>query len=400
MARHPPHRSQRAGFPHGAPVFGGHVEPRPRHGVSEVGHRQPLAFQAEAPCARQTAFLTPPAQGRRPSPHDLRAERGQRRPVQRHPLVPIVAQEDRAPPSALLRYGIVQASPQFRCDGLTLGPPSRRSRLPPHDQSVRRGLATDMCAAQDVQGGRRTRPPPGSSPGGTTPNLPQAGVVGVECQVDRCPSRAQFPLTRRRCGPMCEAQPAVIGVPHDADLSPCVALPPRVCPEGTHLMERAVRAHGAAAPPRRHPFVRLRPPPLGQYARLPPRLEEADHPGIPPPLLDTPEPPRVRHVVENAVDIRVAAPVHAFAMDADPQGIQGVMGTAPWSASGRKPPALCRPETRHDPGGHPLDHCSFPHGHASRSLAAGGLRDRGPPHGRGPVRASCQPCRPGLELGC
>jgi hypothetical protein len=246
MARHPPHSSQRAGVPPWAPVFGGHVSPLPRPWVREVGHRQPCAFQAEAPCARQTALLTPPAPGLRPSPHDWRAERGQRRPVPRHPIGPIVAQEDRAPPAALLRDGSVPASPPCRVDGLTRGPQSLRYRLPPPATSVRRCLATEMCAAPEVNGGRRTLPPPGAIPGGNTPTRQPAGVVGLACQVDRGQARAPFPLTRLRFGPLVEAQPAVIGVTPDDDLSPCVALPPRVGPAGKRLMERDVREHGAA----------------------------------------------------------------------------------------------------------------------------------------------------------
>ena len=155
------------------------MSPVPRHGVLEVGHRQPGAFQAQAPCARQTAVRPPPAQGVRPAPHDVRAARGQRRPVPRPPIVPIVAQEDRAPPAARLRDGSVPASPPCRVDGLPRGPQARRSRRPPPAPAGRRGLATKMGAAQDVTGGRLTRPPPGSLPGGhVTPSPPGAACRG------------------------------------------------------------------------------------------------------------------------------------------------------------------------------------------------------------------------------
>ena len=260
--RHPPRRSPRAGFPHWALVSGESVSPWPRQGGIEVGHRPPCAFQARTPWARHTALLPPPPKRLRPSPQAWRAARRQRLPVQRHPSVPLVAQEHRAPPSARWGHGSMPASPQCRVHGLPLGPQALLPRLPPPEPAVRRGLATDRRAAQDLAGGRVPRPLPAAVPDGTAPARQQASRVRVPRQGARRQSGAPCLRHRRRFGPRLEAQHAVLGGPPDAHLPVCVALPPSVPPAGQRRMARAGRTHGAAEPPRRHPCLTRRPPPL------------------------------------------------------------------------------------------------------------------------------------------
>jgi len=80
-------------------------------------------------------------------------------------------------------------------------------------------------------------------------------------------------------------------------------------------------------------------------------------------MLDKPDQPGVRHVVEKALDVRGEYPVHAFPMHADHPCLQGMMGTTPWSQSVRKPPELFLPDDRTDPGGHTLDNFVFQGGH-------------------------------------
>jgi hypothetical protein len=62
-------------------------------------------------------------------------------------------------------------------------------------------------------------------------------------------------------------------------------------------------------------------------------LDEADDAPVPNPMLDKTDQPNRRHVVEKALDVRVEYPVPVFPMDAYHQGIQGAMGTPPWSES-------------------------------------------------------------------
>src|SRR4029434_9944766 len=96
-------------------------------------------------------------------------------------------------------------------------------------------------------------------------------------------------------------------------------------------------------------------PPLCQHTRRQPLLDEADDAPVPNPMLDKPDQPSMRHVVEKALDVRGQSPVHALPMDANHHCIQGVMWTPPWSESRRKPPELFLPDARKDPGGHTLD---------------------------------------------
>jgi len=102
-----------------------------------------------------------------------------------------------------------------------------------------------MREAQEIEGGRFPVPPPAAVPDGEAPELQQASLVRVSRQVERRQSCAQFLLKRPRFGPLLEAQHAVLGVPHDAHIPVCVALPPSARPEVTRIMERDVRQHGA-----------------------------------------------------------------------------------------------------------------------------------------------------------
>ena len=87
VARHPPHRSQRALLTHWAPTSSGDVEAFRRPGVTDTVWRKPPTNKGPEALPRKPVNLTPAAQGAHPVPGDLFPEEIEGPTVRGHGMI-------------------------------------------------------------------------------------------------------------------------------------------------------------------------------------------------------------------------------------------------------------------------------------------------------------------------
>src|SRR5207245_5173349 len=109
-----------------------------------------------------------------------------------------------------------------------------------------------------------------------TPKLTEARLVRV--QFEREPVESLPQVAQKRLGVVfvLEADNAIVTVPHDNDVSPCVPAAPLGGPEVKDIVQVKVRQEWACAPPLGRPFRLLSPVPILQHARLQPLADVAD----------------------------------------------------------------------------------------------------------------------------
>src|SRR5881397_1710503 len=113
IAHNPLHGSQRAGLPHWALASGDNAKSPQGIGMSNARGRQPAPSEPPHPLPGDASGLATPPQRATPEPPNLKTERDQRRAVHWHPVVLQMPVDDRAQPSAHLRDGSMQTSPQL-----------------------------------------------------------------------------------------------------------------------------------------------------------------------------------------------------------------------------------------------------------------------------------------------
>src|SRR5207245_1080723 len=121
VTHNPLHRSRRAALPHRAPALGDDAEASPRIRVADTRGRKPAVHVAMEPLRREAMFLAAAAERATPQPPHGLTEGDDGPAVQRHAKVADVSGHDRAKVRALLRDGLVHASPELHLQFLELG---------------------------------------------------------------------------------------------------------------------------------------------------------------------------------------------------------------------------------------------------------------------------------------
>jgi hypothetical protein len=150
----------------------------------DTGCRQPAADQSIHPLSGDTPFLAPPPQRHSPVSYHLIPEGSERRPIHRHSIVPIMAQQHRPQPGTLFWDWVVQAPMQFLLEGLHLCSHPLLYRLPQHAEPALPSPPTNECETQEVKGVRLARPPLCSVLVRKSPKLQQSGFVGLQFQLE------------------------------------------------------------------------------------------------------------------------------------------------------------------------------------------------------------------------
>src|SRR3989442_15072160 len=154
IAHNPLHGSQRAGLPHWALASGDNAKSPQGIGMSNARGRQPAPSEPPHPLPGDASGLATPPQRAAPEPPNLKTERDQRRAVHWHPVVLQMPVDDRAQPSAHLRDGSMQTSPQLGFPLPHLGfNPLPVGLLPTLDRPVRL-FPPDVLEAKEVEGFR------------------------------------------------------------------------------------------------------------------------------------------------------------------------------------------------------------------------------------------------------
>ena len=116
VARHPPHRSQRAGLPHWAPALGHDAEALLRVRMRDANCWYPPAHVTLHALPGDGSLLAPSREASLPTPRDLLLKPLQRFDIERHAIIAIMAQQHRAQPSALHGDGLVPSPSQLDFD--------------------------------------------------------------------------------------------------------------------------------------------------------------------------------------------------------------------------------------------------------------------------------------------
>src|SRR5262245_40324184 len=156
--------------------------------------------------------------------------------VQRHAEIADVPPYDQAQIRALLRDGLVHASPKLLLQFGELGLHALSHRLSKHDEFSSPRLSTAVGKAEEVEDvGLRT---PTVVPVllGLAAGWGQAGVVGVHLQSE--PRQPRTQLVEEPLGLLAMLKPSdeVIGEVHAHDVSARALLPPPVDPEVERIM--------------------------------------------------------------------------------------------------------------------------------------------------------------------
>src|SRR5262249_1401911 len=222
VTRHPPHSSRRAALPHRALASGHDAQTLRGIGMQDVGGRQPLGGKGVYPLPGDTMTLTAPSKRLTPIAEYTFAKHPQHAHVARHSIIPIMPRKHTLEPCPKLPDGPVQPLPQGLFDLLQLPAEPLGDRLAPHRKLALPRLATDMREAEKVKGFRFPLATSLAPFTGPTPELNEARLVRVQCEVkpvEACPQVAQKLLGVVF---VLEADDEIVTVPHDDDVSPCV----------------------------------------------------------------------------------------------------------------------------------------------------------------------------------
>src|SRR5438093_2580781 len=157
VTHNPLHRSRRAALPHRALALGDDAEASPRIRVANMRGRKPAVRVANEPLHREAMLLAAAAKCPEPQPPHGATKGDESPTVQRHAEVADVPHYDRAQIRALLRDGLVHASPKLQLQFGELGLHALSHRLSKHDELSVPRLARTVGEAEEVEGvGLRT----------------------------------------------------------------------------------------------------------------------------------------------------------------------------------------------------------------------------------------------------
>src|SRR6266849_4889920 len=305
IAHNPLHGSQRAGLPHWALASGDNAKSPQGIGMSNARGRQPAPSEPPHPLPGDASGLATPPQRATPEPPNLKTERDQRRAVHRHPVVLQMPVDDRAQPSAHLRDGSMQTSPQlgFHLAQLRLQP--LPDRLPHHREPSVPLLPADVREAEDVE--RLRLPLAGASPvfGRIGPEFQQSRLLGVQLQPELCEPFTQLSQEPFSVRPVLKPHDEVVRIPHDDHVAVGVRLPPSVSPKVEHVVQVHVCQERRNTAPLGRAFFTPCPRPVLQHAGAEPLLDQPHDAPVRNPVLDELHQPLGVNGLENPTDVGI-----------------------------------------------------------------------------------------------
>ena len=181
-------------------------------------------------------------------------------------------------------------------------------RLAPHRTLARPRLTTYRRKAEQVTGCRLPLATPLAPFACPTPARHEARLVRVQFEVKPVEAFPQVAPKLRGGVFVLEADDAIVTVPHDDDVSPCVPAAPLRRPEVKDIVQGKVCQEWTCATPLGRPFHLLSPLPILQHARLEPLAHVADDALVPNPVLDTLHQPSVVNRIVEAPDVGIEYP--------------------------------------------------------------------------------------------
>src|SRR5262245_32900135 len=201
-----------------------------------------------------------------------------------------------------------------------------------------------------------------------TPKRNEACLVRVQCEVkpvEACPQVAQKLLGVVF---VLEADNAIVTVPHDDDITPCVPAAPLRRPQVKDVVQVQIGQEWTRATPLRRPFLLLSPVPILQHARLEPLANVTDNALVPNPVLDKLHQPFVVNRIVKAPNVGIEYPVNVALFNAYRDCIQRMLRAASRSGTVREAEKLLLVNGVEHLDSRPLDDFVF-----QRRLADGAL---------------------------
>jgi len=251
----------------------------------------------------------------------------------RHGSVSLVPPPQAFQPGARRRERPGQAPPPRGFDGVPCRAEPPSHRLAPDRQLPGPRLTASRRKPAHVDGRRCALSPPLTPCSRPAPTLEPPRRLRLQRQIDlaqTCPPCAPAPFGGV---PVCAADAAVVGVPHDDALPPGGLTPPAVGPEVQDGRPVDVRRPGAHTAPLGCPFPRRVPWSCFPHARWPPCLPGAHDARVPHPRRDARHQPGVVDRLKAPTDVRLTHPVDVALLEAHRHGIQGSMGAAAGATS-------------------------------------------------------------------
>jgi hypothetical protein len=186
--------------------------------------------------------------------------------VARPSIIPIRPREPTLEPCPKLPAGPVHPLPPGLFDLLPLLAKPCGDRLAPHRQLAWPRLPTSRRTAEAIEGFRFPLTTPLAPCTGPTPALNETRLGRVQCAVK--PGEAVPQGAQKLLGVVfgLEANKAIVAVPHDNDISPCMPAAPLRGPAIKALVQGEVREERTGATPLRRPCGLLSPGPILQPA--------------------------------------------------------------------------------------------------------------------------------------
>src|SRR5271166_3788043 len=259
LAGGPPHRSQRALLAHWAPTSGTGVESDVRPGMRDAGGREPPCFESAHPLPGHPVALAAAPKRPVPVPRDLFAECRHGLDVAGDRVVGGVSAHHAAQPLSLLWDGPVPALHEQGVHLAQLGRHFLRDRLAPQREPSRSRLPAHVREAEERERLGPAEAPPSAVLGGEPPELDQAGLLGIQLQVEQGKTLHQVRLEPLGVGTILKTDNDVVGETHDDHITVSLPVPPVPGPQIKDVVQVDVGEQGGCAGPLRGSLLACRP---------------------------------------------------------------------------------------------------------------------------------------------
>src|SRR5499427_5910206 len=340
VPRHPPHRSRRAARPHRALALGRNAPALRRIRMPKVGGWKPRGGEWIPPLPGQALALTAPSYDATPVAESTVPANPEPAPVARDSRGPIVPDDNPCEPGPERRDGPGHTlAPSLRDLLALLAEPCGAGTAPPRHLASG-GWATHGRQAEEGDGLRLPLSTPLAPCACPTPTLHAARLRRGQCTVAPGASLPQVAAQLLGGVFVLEADHAIVTVPHDKDIAPCVPAAPLRGPEVKDIGQGQVRQERTCAAPLGPPCRRLSPVPILQPARLAPLTAGTDDALVPNPGRDTlPHPCVVKRLVQ-APHVGIESPGAGALCTPHRDRLQRVVRAAAWAGTVRKPEEL------------------------------------------------------------
>jgi hypothetical protein len=206
------------------------------------------------------------------------------------------------------------------------------------------------------------------------PTLTEARLLRVQFQAAPLAALPQVAPALLGVVLVLEADHAIVTVPHEADLSPCLPAAPLGGPEVQDRVQGEVGHERPGTAPLRRPCCLLAPGPILPHARLAPLTAVADDTLVPHAVLDNLPQPCVVHRILEATHVGSAYPVAGALFHADRAGIHRLVRAASRAGPVRAAATLWLVHGVEHLDRRPLADVVCPRRRATGALAPSGLR--------------------------